>query len=124
MNPNELKKAALEALSEWSRWLVAIQTALVGGIVWIVKNDPPVQWIDKVLISIASGSFILSAFCALWLVGAIPSAIQALPFDHTVHQYKLWGRFKLVYFAATQHTLLAIGVIAILILGIRQIWYT
>ncbi len=74
------------------------------------------------LILIASGSFILSAFSALWLVGATPSAIQALPFDHTVHQYKLWGRFKLLYFAATQHTLLAVGVIAIFILGIRQIW--
>ncbi|MEE4192659.1 MAG: hypothetical protein V2I66_13855 [Halieaceae bacterium] len=101
---------------------MTIETALVGGIAFMSQQASFADTSTRVLVSVSSVCFVLSAIFALWLVGAAPSAIQQLPFSHTVHQFRMWGRFKLVHLALLQHLFLALGVFALLAVGGLHIW--
>jgi hypothetical protein len=70
----------LKSLADWSKWIVSIQIALVGGLVVAVfKGKGLENYANCDLLVAALICFLGSIFAATMLLGAIPAALERVP---------------------------------------------
>jgi hypothetical protein len=88
--PEELssqKKQQMEAIKlvcDWSKWLIGVETAGIGGIVALIGVKSPTQqthWFYVVAILLVSAglSFLFSIYSACLAIFSLPEIVQQLP---------------------------------------------
>jgi len=131
--------AALNALKEWSAWLVSIQAAVIALAGYAVGKESllPVKdspWVRRLLIA-AIVALAASIFFATWVLGAIPSILlrmQESPGNTDFYHMPIAGApaFEAVYqwlpdnaqyllqlwaFAAAEHLLFLMGILCVVL---------
>ena len=117
MTPEEKQTEALKALADWSKWLVTLQTGLSAALIAIFKSELLNDSCVRCLLICALICFVLSILIAVWLLGAIPSALQVVPHSKSIYQYE-HGRIRLIVLSFAEHLFFALGAILLLIFGI------
>jgi hypothetical protein len=127
--------AALNALKEWSAWLVSIQAAVLGLATFMIGRNGSLPVANskrgRRFLIIALVAFATSIFFATWVLGAMPSIllriednptadnfyhmpIAGAPGFETVYQWLPgWGKYMLQLWAFTlaEHLLFLIGIL-------------
>lgn len=113
------QSAALKALADWSKWLIAVETSVLAGLFITRGFDPPPD-----LPSEAIYSFSASIIFATMLMGAIPDAIQKLPINNryifdtnSIYGYRQFYIFPIGIWAFLQHLFALVG------LGFMLAWW-
>jgi hypothetical protein len=124
---------ALNALKDWSAWLVGIQAAVLGLAGLSIGKDGSLVAADakagRLFLRVAIVAFAGSIFCATWVLGAIPSIVLRLgrtPEDDNFYHMPISGApafewfyerlpglvqslLQLWFFVAAEHWLFVIG---------------
>ena len=114
----ETQIEALKSLADWTKWLIAVETAITGA--FFFRNGG-----DAVTSSPALACFILSMLIAAWLLGAIPTALQKTPILDTddtpasiythPHFKTSWFRgIPLLWLALLEHAFFMVGLLILL----------
>ncbi|WP_290650119.1 hypothetical protein [Aquisalimonas sp.] len=92
----ESQKAAVQTLSEWSRWLIGIDLAAAAGCVIVLQGG--VGGVARVFLILAIGVFALALLCAVLLSRVLASVVEQLPLrgadgnPQSIYAYRLgWG---------------------------------
>jgi hypothetical protein len=114
----------LKALADWTKWIVSLQTAVVGGIVIaILKGEIGASGGSITLLVAAAVCLVVSIIAATMLMGQIPPAIERAPirqsaseaFDMYSFPHHLWPFDKLGvqirHLAGAVHTCFIAGVL-------------
>jgi hypothetical protein len=109
----------IKALADWSKWIVSIQTTLVGGLVvaLVTKDlhDPAPMWEMDFLIG-ALVCFVVSIIAATILLGAIPPAMEGVPIrsksggSYDLYDFRV-GRFLMLRLAGIQGPAFVFGLL-------------
>jgi hypothetical protein len=109
-NQSESQLEALKYLGDWTKWLISLETALLGLSIFFspqaVSADSWLKW--------AVICFISSIIASGFLLGSIPAAIECRPIKSgtnivSIYEYKQFGAIKIVVFAGLEHSLFLIG---------------
>jgi hypothetical protein len=114
----------LKALADWAKWIVSIQTAVVGGLVIaILKGEIEAAGGSVTLLVAAAVCLVVSIIAATMLMGQIPAAIERAPirqseqggFDMYSFPHHLWPFNRLGvqirHLAGTVHSCFILGVL-------------
>lgn len=110
------QERAIEALRDWSKWLIGLNFAAATGCVIILQNASGVGPVTPFLLA-AIASFVLSVFSSTVLVRELARIVELLPLrDHggevtTVFEHKLAARLPLDILAKVQLAFLGVGVL-------------
>jgi HAMP domain-containing protein len=113
------QEKALEALRDWSKWLIGISFGAATGCVIVLEAAPAVGPATPWLVA-AIVAFALSVLCAVILVREAARVIERLPMRDaagkvsTVFDHELAARLSIGTLAQIQLALLAAGVVLFL----------
>lgn len=109
----ESQKDAVEAMTEWSRWLLGIDFLAATGCVIILQGG--VSGLSRPFLILAICAFALSVLCAMLLGRLLVSVVERLPLLDTngtarsIHDEPVLGRLSVGHLAHCQMLLLALG---------------
>ena len=75
---------AIKLVSDWAKWLVTIETAIITIIGAFFATDQPMQMEAKVIGTLAIGSFTVSIIAAAILLLTLPEIAQNLRPDQNI----------------------------------------
>ena len=75
---------AIKLVSDWAKWLVTIETAIITIIGAFFATDQPMQMAAKVIGTLAIGSFTVSIIAAAILLLTLPEIAQNLRPDQNI----------------------------------------
>ena len=114
------QEKAVEALRDWSKWLIGINFAAVTGCA-VVLETGGVTGIGAVFLVLAIASFAASVFSSIALVRGTARVLEILPLHDdsgnltTVFSYRLVADLSLGMIARVQLALLGVGAIFFLL---------
>jgi hypothetical protein len=71
-----LSVEAAKLVKEWSVWMVAVQTALIG---FLVTKSNSLDASLELSVQVALGCFTISVLAAAWILSALPYIVIRLP---------------------------------------------
>lgn len=114
-----LRLEALKLLREWSVWMVAVQTGLIGFLISLLLQSQ--IRLGSIYIKGAVICFGLSIIFAAWVLGAIPSIIQRLNSDERgiyaigIFDLPLLRHLRLGWFSFFEHLGFLLGLLALIV---------
>ncbi|MEM8718365.1 MAG: hypothetical protein AAGE84_03520 [Cyanobacteria bacterium P01_G01_bin.39] len=121
------QRDCLNALADWSKWVIGLQSAFIGLIGLKLNGTDQILANTPFLIKEALISFVISILAATILLATIPDGLRSLPFKpkngknkdkYCIYEYStIANHLPLASIAAIEHTLFVSGVI-FLTLGI------
>jgi len=70
-------KRALDAAAEWAKWMSGVQTAMLGGIAWLLSDNPSALGsLSEVRLAFAIAAFFFTGaglFCCAWVLSGTSS---------------------------------------------------
>lgn len=113
------QKLAVEALCDWSKWLIGFNLAASGGCIAVLLGG--VQGLPLVFLIAAIISFAISVLSSILMVKMLVNVMEALPVrDDTgqvtsIYNFRLYGRISLGSMAWFQFAFTVIAVVFFLI---------
>ena len=114
-----LRIEALKFLREWSVWMVAVQTGLIGFLVSLLLQGK--IRLGSTYIKGAVICFGLSIVSAAWVLGAIPSIVQRLNLDRRgiykigIFDLPILRHLSLGWFSFFEHFGFLLGLLALIV---------
>ena len=114
-----LRLEALKLLREWSVWMVAVQTGLIGFLISLLLQSK--IRLGSLYIKGAVICFGLSIIFAAWVLGAIPSIMQRLNSDERgiyaigIFDLPLLRHLRLGWFSFFEHLGFLLGLLALIV---------
>ena len=114
-----LRLEALKLLREWTVWMVAVQTGLIGFLVSLLLQGK--IRLGSAYIKGAVICFGLSIACAAWVLGSIPSIAQRLNHDKRgiyalgIHDLPICRHLSLGWFSFFEHFGFVLGLLALIV---------
>lgn len=113
-----LSVEATKLVKEWSVWMVAVQSALIGFLATATKSQNASL---ELTVQIALGCFAISVLAAAWVLSALPYILIRLPEHEDPNIYfmslssvPVLRRIPMWLMGAVQHWAFAIGLIALI----------
>ncbi|MEB4590384.1 hypothetical protein VSS37_05285 [Candidatus Thiothrix sp. Deng01] len=105
---------AINALRDWSRWLIGMNSVLGGGCLTILQTGNSAG-MSRLFMVLAIITFLASVLCAILLGRALASLVERLPTVDSIYQYKDGMGLSIKHLARLQ---LLIFLLACLFMGI------
>lgn len=107
------QQQAVEALSDWSKWIIGIDIAAATGCVVVLQGGA--QGAAKVFLVLAIGAFLCAVLCAAMLVRILASLVEEVPLGNDnnpkpIHQHEVWRGISIGRVSYVQFLLLVLGV--------------
>jgi hypothetical protein len=118
---------AIKLVSDWAKWLVTIETAIITVIGAFFATDQLVQIAAKVLGTLAIGSFTASIIAAAILLMTLPEIAQNLRADQNIWltQDSVAGpllRLNTQRIALIESVFFGLGIILVVVMIVITIW--
>lgn len=118
---------ALRLVSDWAKWLVTIETAIITLIGAFLATDQPVQLPARLVGSLAIGSFTVSIIAAAILLLTLPEIAQNIRSDRNIWLTRdsVAGRvlrMNTEAFALTESIFFGLGLILVVAMIMITIW--
>ena len=118
---------ALKLISDWAKWLIAVQTGAIGLIGGLFKPTAAFPKLGKILVSSALGCFVISIAAAALLLLSLPEIAQTLDGRTNIWLTRdsIIGRVfgaNTQAFAFAESLFFGLGVVLIAILIVAAIW--
>lgn len=105
---------AINALRDWSRWLIGLNTVLGGGCLTILQTGT-MTGMPRLFMILAIVAFLLSVLCAILLGRVLASLVEHIPTVASIYQFSDDMGLSVKHLARLQ---LVIFLLACLFMGI------
>jgi hypothetical protein len=106
------QQSAIDALRDWSKWLIGLDFAAATGCVVVLQTDVATE----LFLVLAISAFALSVVCSVLVVRALASLVETLPFQNeagevvSIYEYQVWGQLSLANLVALQMLFFVMGI--------------
>lgn len=112
----ERQQAAVNALIDWSKWLVTLQPAAILAIAGVVNLDPSaLSLTERTLLIVSLACVVISLLAATFALGGLPSVIERLPStapdEKGIYDMSVYWHFRVWQIVFVEHLFFVLGII-------------